>query len=47
MTGEVKLGVNASNSDTVILEVVKQSQTKTPEKASNEDFIMDTLEFVP
>jgi hypothetical protein len=46
MAAEHKSAVSASN-ETVIIEVSKQA---TPEKAgnnNNEDFIMNTLEFVP
>jgi hypothetical protein len=43
--GEHKSAVNQS----VIIEIAKPSAQPTPEKASNnnDDFIMNTLEFVP
>lgn len=47
MTSEAKQGIAPANSETVILEVPKQSQGTTADQANNEDFIMNTLEFVP
>ena len=46
--GEHKSAVSVS-SQSVIIEIAKPSAQPTPEKASNnnEDFIMNTLEFVP
>jgi hypothetical protein len=46
--GEHKSAASVS-SQSVIIEIAKPSAQATPEKASNnnEDFIMNTLEFVP